>query len=64
MMNTGLRVDECMGMDWEDVIIFKEIAFIYIVNGKKFLDEKEAEEYLLRRKNAQQKSKRKKKGKA
>ena len=26
-------------MDWNDVIIFKEIAFVYIVNGKKFLDE-------------------------
>ena len=50
-------------MDWEDVIIFKEIAFIYIVNGKKFLDEKEAEEYLLRRKDAQQKGERKKKTK-
>ena len=25
-------------MDWNDVIIFKEIAFVYIVNGKKFLD--------------------------
>ena len=47
-------------MNWDDVIIFKEIAFIYIVNGKKFLDKDEAEEYLLRRKDAQQKSKRKK----
>tara|TARA_R100001530_G_scaffold128941_1_gene98929 strand:+ start:203 stop:367 length:165 start_codon:yes stop_codon:yes gene_type:complete len=47
-------------MDWDDAIIFKEIAFVYIVNGKKFLDEKEAEEYLLRRKDAEQKSKRKK----
>ena len=50
-------------MDWNDVIIFKEIAFVYIVNGKKFLDEEEAKEYLLRRKNAQQKSERKKKKK-
>ena len=47
-------------MDWNDAIIFKEITFVYIVNGKKFLDEKEAKEYLLRRKNAQQKSERKK----
>ena len=47
-------------MDWNDVIIFKEIAFVYIVNGEKFLDEAEANEYLLRRKDAQQKSERKK----
>ena len=51
-------------MDWNSVVIFKEIDFVYIVDGKKFLDEKEAEEYLLRRKDAQQKSKRKKEGKA
>ena len=50
-------------MDWNDVIIFKEIAFVYIVNGEKFLDKQEAEEYLLRRKNAQQKGERKKKTK-
>ena len=50
-------------MDWNDVIIFKEIAFVYIVNGEKFLDEEEAKEYLLRRKDAQQKGERKKKTK-
>jgi hypothetical protein len=51
-------------MDWNDVMIFKEIDFVYIVSGKKFLDKEDAEKYLLRRKNAQQKSKRKKEGKA
>ena len=47
-------------MDWSDILIYKELAFIYIVNGKKFLDEAESKEYLLRRKDAQQKSERKK----
>ena len=47
-------------MDWNDTIIFKEIAFVYIVNGKKFLEKTVAVEYLLRRKNAQQEGKRKK----
>ena len=47
-------------MDWNDAIIFKEITFVYIVNGEKFLDEEEAKEYLLRRKDAKQKSERKK----
>ena len=47
-------------MDWNEIIIFTEIDFVYIVNGKKFLDKPEAQEYLLRRRNAQQKSKRKK----
>ena len=51
-------------MDWDDMLIYKELAFIYIVNGKKFLSEENAQEYLLRRKDAQQKSKRKKEGKA
>ena len=45
-------------MDWNDMMIYKEIAFVYIVNGKRFLDKEKAEEYLLRRKDAQQKSKR------
>ena len=45
-------------MDWNDVMIYKEIAFVYIVNGKRFLDKEDAEKYLLRRKDAQQKSKR------
>ena len=51
-------------MDWSDIIVYKEIAFVYIVNGKRFLDKEKAEEYLLRRKDAQQKSKRTKEGKA
>ena len=50
-------------MNWDEIIIYKELDFIYIVNGKRFLNESEAQKYLLRRKNAQQKSKRKKKGK-
>ena len=33
-------------MDWSDVIIFKEVDFVYIVNGKRFLTKKEAEDYL------------------
>ena len=28
-------------------MIFKELAFVYIVNGKKFLNKKEAELYSL-----------------
>ena len=28
--------------------IFKELAFVYIVNGKKFLNKKEAELYSLK----------------
>jgi hypothetical protein len=51
-------------MDWNDMLIYKELAFVYIVNGKRFLSKEDAEEYLLRRKDAQQKSKRKKEGKA
>ena len=51
-------------MDWSDIIIYKELTFVYIVNSKRFLSEKDAQEYLLRRKDAQQKSKRKKEGKA
>ena len=51
-------------MDWDEVIIYKELSFTYIVDGKRFLNEQDAKEYLLRRKNAQQKSKRKKEGKA
>ena len=50
-------------MDWNDTIIYKEIAFVYIVNGKRFLEKEKAEEYLLRRKDAQQKGERKKKTK-
>ena len=39
-------------MDWSDVIIFKEIDFVYIVNGKRFLTEKGAKEYLDKKQNA------------
>jgi|TARA_R110002020_G_scaffold118349_1_gene270566 hypothetical protein len=35
-------------MDWNDMMIYKEIAFVYIVNGKRFLSKEEAEEYLLK----------------
>ena len=30
------------------MIIYKEIAFVYIVNGEKFFSKEEAEEYLLK----------------
>tara|TARA_R100001594_G_scaffold54157_1_gene87745 strand:+ start:305 stop:430 length:126 start_codon:yes stop_codon:yes gene_type:complete len=30
----------------DKIILYKELAFIYIVKGKKFLDKKEAEKYL------------------
>ena len=32
-------------MDWDDILIYKEIAFVYIVNGEKFFSKEEAEEY-------------------
>tara|TARA_R100000231_G_C5208276_1_gene129678 strand:- start:358 stop:492 length:135 start_codon:yes stop_codon:yes gene_type:complete len=35
-------------MDWDDMLIYKEIAFVYIVNGEKFFSKEEAEEYLLK----------------
>ena len=28
-------------------LIFKELAFVYIVNGKKFLKERDAETYMI-----------------
>ena len=33
-------------MNWEEVIIYKELHFVYIVNGHKFLTEKEALDYV------------------
>ena len=36
-------------MDWDDVMIFKEMAFVYIVNGEKFLSKEEAKEYLSKK---------------
>jgi len=42
-------------MNWDDMIVFKEIDFVYIVNGKRFLTEEEAKEYLERKRNAKQK---------
>ena len=29
--------------------IYKELAFVYIVEGKKFLNKKEAENYIIKR---------------
>ena len=33
-------------MDWEDIIVFKELTFVYIVNGKKFLNKEDAVDYM------------------
>tara|TARA_R100001594_G_C3967674_1_gene247030 strand:+ start:157 stop:297 length:141 start_codon:yes stop_codon:yes gene_type:complete len=33
-------------MDWKEAIIYKELHFVYIVNGHKFLTEKEALDYI------------------
>ena len=33
-------------MDWNEVVIYKELHFVYIVNGHKFLTEEEAEEFV------------------
>ena len=41
-------------MNWEDVIIFKEVDFVYIVNGKRFLTEEEATNYLNKKKKESQ----------
>tara|TARA_R100001594_G_scaffold86401_1_gene120851 strand:- start:991 stop:1113 length:123 start_codon:yes stop_codon:yes gene_type:complete len=30
----------------DKIIMYKELHFVYIVNGKKFLDKEQAEEYL------------------
>ena len=43
-------------MDWNETIIYKELHFVYIVNGHKFLTEKEAKEFVKENKNAKQKS--------
>ena len=32
-------------MDWNEIVIYKELHFVYIVNGHKFLTEEEAEEF-------------------
>ena len=37
-------------MNWEDIIVFKEIDFVYIVNGKRFLTEEDANNYLNKKK--------------
>tara|TARA_R110001592_G_scaffold51688_1_gene158798 strand:+ start:138 stop:290 length:153 start_codon:yes stop_codon:yes gene_type:complete len=37
--------------------IFKELAFVYIVNGHKFIDKKEAEEYAKKSSQIQKASK-------
>ena len=39
-------------MDWGEMIIYKELHFVYIVNGNKFLTEEEAEEFIEESKNA------------
>ena len=41
-------------MDWEDMIVFKEIDFVYIVNGKRFLTEEDANNYLNKKKKKSQ----------
>ena len=33
-------------MDWNEIVIYKELHFVYIVNGNKFLTEEEAEEFV------------------
>ena len=38
-------------MNWDEAIIYKELHFVYIVNGKKFLTEKEAKEYIKEKKD-------------
>ena len=37
-------------MDWNEVVIYKELHFVYIVNGHKFLTEEEAEEFVRKNK--------------
>ena len=38
----------------DKIIMYKELHFVYIVNGKKFLDKEKAEEYLRKiNKNAE-----------
>ena len=39
-------------MDWNEVVIYKELHFVYIVNGHKFLTEEEAEEFIEESKNS------------
>ena len=41
-------------MNWEYMIVFKEIDFVYIVNGKRFLTEEEANSYLNKKKKKSQ----------
>ena len=41
--------DKDIKMDWDDMIIYKEIAFVYIVNGEKFFSKEEAEKYLSKK---------------
>ena len=41
-------------MDWEDMVVFKEIDFVYIVNGKRFLTEEDANNYLNKKKKKSQ----------
>ena len=38
-------------MNWDEIVIFKELHFVYIVNGKVFLTEKEAKEYIKEKKD-------------
>ena len=38
-------------MNWDEAIIYKELHFVYIVNGKVFLTEKEAKEYIKEKKD-------------
>ncbi len=33
-------------MDLDGIIMSKELAFVYIVNGKKFLDKEDAVDYI------------------
>ena len=39
-------------MNWNETIIYKELHFVYIVNGHKFLTEEEARKYIEEQKNA------------
>ena len=37
-----------MGIDmWDKPLIYKELEFVYLVNGKKFLSERKAEMYIV-----------------
>tara|TARA_R100001082_G_C4328802_1_gene144624 strand:- start:589 stop:714 length:126 start_codon:yes stop_codon:yes gene_type:complete len=37
-------------MDWDEIIVSKELHFVYIVNGHKFFTEEEALNYISSKK--------------